>query len=68
MNSYKIELMNSSHVKGVFEVSKLSLAESWNIDSIEKELSNKLANILLLYMETRLLALLECGLFFMREI
>ena len=46
MNSYKIELMNSSHVKGVFEVSKLSLAESWNIDSIEKELSNKLAKYL----------------------
>ena len=46
MNSYKIEPMNSSHVKGVFKVSKLSLAESWNIDSIEKELSNKLAKYL----------------------
>lgn len=46
MNSYKIELMNPSHVKGVFEVSNLSLEESWNIDSIEKELSNKLAKYL----------------------
>lgn len=43
MNSYKIESMNSSHIKGVFEVSNLSLSESWNIDSIEKELSNNLA-------------------------
>lgn len=43
MNSYKIETMNSSHVEGIFEVSKLSLAETWNMESIEKELSNKLA-------------------------
>lgn len=46
MSSYRIESMNSSHVKGIFEVSKLSLAESWNIESIEKELSNKLAKYL----------------------
>lgn len=46
MSSYKIELMNSSHVEGVFEVSKLSLKETWNKESIEKELSNKLAKYL----------------------
>lgn len=46
MSSYNIEPMNSSHVEGIFEVSKLSLAESWNIESIEKELSNKLAKYL----------------------
>lgn len=46
MSSYKIELMDSSHVEGVFEVSKLSLSEAWNLDSIEKELSNKLAKYL----------------------
>ena len=46
MSYYKIELMNSSHIDGLFEVSKLSLKESWNKDSIEKELSNKLAKYL----------------------
>lgn len=46
MSSYKIELMNSSHIEGVFEVSKLSLKETWNKESIEKELSNKLAKYL----------------------
>ncbi|WP_300348617.1 ribosomal protein S18-alanine N-acetyltransferase [Clostridium sp.] len=46
MSSYKIELMNSSYVEGVFEVSKLSLKETWNKESIEKELSNKLAKYL----------------------
>ncbi|MDZ4993949.1 ribosomal-protein-alanine N-acetyltransferase [Clostridium perfringens] len=46
MSSYKIEPMNSSHVEGIFEVSKLSLPEAWNIESIEKELSNKLAKYL----------------------
>lgn len=43
MSSYKIKAMNSSHVEGVFEVSKLSLSETWNMESIERELSNKLA-------------------------
>ena len=46
MSSYKIESMNVSHVEGIFEVSKLSLPEAWNIESIEKELSNKLAKYL----------------------
>lgn len=43
MSSYKIEPMNFSHISGVFDVSTLSLPEAWSIDSIEKELSNKLA-------------------------
>lgn len=43
MSSYKIEPMNSSHISGIFEVSTLSLLEAWSINSIEKELSNKLA-------------------------
>lgn len=46
MSSYKIELMNSSHIEDVFEVGKLSLKEAWNKESIEKELSNKLAKYL----------------------
>lgn len=46
MSSYKIELMNSSHIDGIFEVGKLSLKEAWNKESIEKELSNKLAKYL----------------------
>lgn len=43
MKDYKITLMNSSHIKGVFEVSKLSLKEAWSIESIKNELSNNLA-------------------------
>lgn len=58
MSSYKIEPMNSSHIEGVFEVSKLSLAEAWNIESIEKELSNKLAKYLVALDENKVIGFL----------
>lgn len=58
MSSYKIEPMNSSHIEGVFEVSKLSLAEAWNMESIEKELSNKLAKYLVALDENKVIGFL----------
>lgn len=58
MSSYKIEPMNSSHIEGVFEVSKLSLAEAWNIESIEKELSNKLAKYFVALDENKVIGFL----------
>ncbi|MDZ5253116.1 ribosomal protein S18-alanine N-acetyltransferase [Clostridium sp. LIBA-8841] len=58
MSSYKIEPMNSSHIEGVFEVSKLSLTEAWNIESIENELSNKLAKYLVALDENKVIGFL----------
>lgn len=47
--------MDSSDLKGVYEVSSLSLKETWSLNSIEKELNNKLATYIICLEDSKVL-------------
>lgn len=42
-----LKKMEKEDIEGVYNVGKLSLKESWSLDSIEKELSNKFATYII---------------------
>lgn len=47
--------MDSSDLEGVYEVSSLSLKETWSLNSIEKELNNKLATYIICLEDSKVL-------------
>ncbi len=47
--------MNFSDLEGVYEVSSLSLKETWSLNSIEKELNNKLATYIVCLEDSKVL-------------
>ena len=47
--------MDFSDLEGVYEVSSLSLKETWSLNSIEKELNNKLATYIVCLEDSKVL-------------
>ena len=55
MENLILKEMNFSDLEGVYEVSSLSLKETWSLNSIEKELNNKLATYIVCLEDSKVL-------------